>query len=522
MRSDHDAIARAAPFGNRRARPTSPAAPTIRAPSSADGAKPPHAGGPIPAGLRAVPAGPRQALLAAVCALIGVAAATAAIYPLSRLAPVVSLSVVYLPAVLLLSARWGLPAGLGTALASAAAFNFFHLPPVARFTIYNSGNWVALVTFTVVAIAASTMAEMARRRALEAEQRRAEADLAALLARELLAGADTARQLKIAARRLAEALGLSSVAIELGRSDGDERRAALALRAANGAQIATLLVPRAIPAELRARLQTRVTPTLQALLEVALRRDQLQAELVETEALRRSDGVKTALLRAVSHDLRTPLTAIVAAGHALRSATLTGSDRLELAGAIVQESERLAALVEKLLDLSRLQGGGAVPRPDWVSPEDLLAAARDGVVRGERVRLIVEPGLPEIRADAAQLERALANLLENALRYCPDGAVSVHARRSGKRILISVVDQGPGIPEVERERIFEPFYRGRAGRGSGAPAGSGLGLAIARGLVQANGGQLSVSSLLGQGTSFTVSLPITAEPARAATPASKG
>jgi len=256
---------------------------------------------------------------------------------------------------------------------------------------------------------------------------------------------------------------------------------------------------------LEGRLRARVAPTLAAILQVALHRDRLQAEAIETEALRRSDGVKTALPRAVSHDLRTPLTAIVAAGHALGSSSLTEDDRLELAAAVVQEAERLTVMVEKLLDLSRLQAGGAGPRREWISLEDVICAARESVEGAGRVELAVQERLPEVRGDAAQLERALANLIENALRYCPDGRVSVHARRSVSHVLVSVVDQGPGIDPAELERIFEPFYRAPAARST---PGSGLGLAIARGLVAENGGELTVSSLPGQGTSFTISLPL--------------
>jgi two-component system sensor histidine kinase KdpD len=454
----------------------------------------------------------RHALLGAITAAASVAAATAAIYPLAHLAPVVSLSVVYLPAVLLVSAGWGLLAGLATSLLSAAAFNFFHIPPVGHFTIVDSRNWAALAAFTVVAIVASTMSELIRSRAVEAEQRRAEADLAALLARALLAGADTAHQLGVASQRLAAALGLRWAAIELGEERAEERGLALALRDGAGERIGTLLVPRALPDGLHARLTTRVLPTLQAILQVALRRDQLQAEAVETAALRSSDHLKTALLRAVSHDLRTPLTAIVAAGHALASPSLTDADRLELSSAVVQESERLGALVEKLLDLSRLQAGEAVAHREWVSLEDVIAAARESLPGSPPIRVRLEPCLPEIRADAAQLERALANLLENALRYAPSETPSVHARCSGERLLVAVLDRGPGIDAAEQERIFEPFYRGRA---AGCQAGSGLGLAIARGLVQANGGELTVSSQLGRGTTFTISLPLAqAAPAR--------
>lgn len=441
-------------------------------------------------------------------AVAAVALATAAIYPLKQIAPVVSLSVVYLPAVLVVSAYWGVALGLATSLLSAIAFNFFQIPPTGKFTIADSRNWVALAAFTIVAVVVSTMAELARSRALEAERRRGEADLAAALARELLAGSETRAALGATARRVAQALAMPSAAIELGVAEADERRRALALGDADGRQIATLLVPQGLPAETTVRLRTQVVPALEALVGIALRRDAIQAEAVETAALRRSDDIKTALLRAVSHDLRTPLTAIVAAGHALGTGSLTGEERTELSAAVIDEGERLAALVDKLLDLSKLQAGGAAPRLDWVSLEDVVLAARDGLRdRVADVRLVIDRDVPDVRADGAQLERAFANLLENARRYSDGLPVSVHARRTGARVVVRVVDQGPGIEPAERGRIFEPFYRGQ--RAASDPwAGSGLGLAIARGFVEANGGTISVESLPGQGTSFVVSLPI--------------
>lgn len=462
---------------------------------------------------RLVGARPR-ALVGATVAVAAVAVATAAIYPLKQIAPVVSLSVVYLPAVLLVSAYWGLALGVATSLLSAAAFNYFHLPPVGRFTISDSRNWVALAAFVVVAVVTSTVAELARSRAVEADRRRAEADLAATLARELLGGAGTEDALPAAAHRVAEAVALPSASIVLGAAGGDERRTALALRNGERRQIATLLVPAGLPGEATLRLRTQVVPALEAIVAIALRRDAIQAEAVETAALRRSDDVKTALLRAVSHDLRTPLTAIVAAGHALGTDSLTATDRVELSGAVVAEGQRLAALVDKLLDLSRLQAGRAEPHRDWVSLEDVLLAAREGIGDAAEIRITLEPGLPEVQADAGQLERAFANLLENAHRYSGGQPVSVQARRSGALVHVRVVDRGPGINPAERARIFEPFYRGP--RSPGEPwTGSGLGLAIAKGFVEANGGTIAVESLPGQGTSFVVSLPVEQAPAPA-------
>jgi two-component system sensor histidine kinase KdpD len=459
----------------------------------------------IARGLRGLGAGRPPLRVGVLVAVISVAAATAAIYPLKAVAPAVSLSVVYLPAVVLVSVYWGLWLGLATSLLSAAAFNFFHLPPLGRFTISDGRNWVALAAFTTIAAVVSTIADVARSRALVAELRRREADLAAALARELLAGAQTTVALRTSARRIAEALELSSAALELGDAGAsDERRDALPLYDAGSRRIATLLVPKRLPAETAGRLRNQVVPSLEALIAVALNRDALQAEAVETAALRRSDGLKTALLQATSHDLRTPVTAILAAGHALLARSVTSEERGELSEAVVEEAERLSALIDKLLDLSRLQSGTAEPRREWTSLEDVVLAAREGLPERLEIRITVDPDVPAIRADAAQLERVFANLLENAWRYSNGLPISVHVLRAGSRVVARVVDQGPGIGDAEQERIFEPFYRGSQ------PTqqqwhGSGLGLAIAKGFVEANGGTISVDSLPGQGTSFVIS-----------------
>jgi two-component system, OmpR family, sensor histidine kinase KdpD len=442
-----------------------------------------------------------------IAAVVTVLLATLAIYPLKSIAPAVSLSVVYLPAVLVIAAYWGLGLGLLTSLASAAAFNWFHLPPTGRFTISDSRNWVALIAFMLVALVVSTMAEVARARAAEAERRRREADLAAMLARELLAGERTQDTLRSTARRVAEARGLSSASLELGVVEGNERHAALPLRGHDGQTVATLLVPRNLSTDTFERLRTQVAPALAALVAVALHRDAVQAEAVETAALRRSDELKTALLRAVSHDLRTPLTAIVTAGHALGSSSLSTEEREQLSEAVVEEGERLSALIDKLFDLSRLQAGRMEPRRESVSIEEVLLAAEDALpAAAGHMQLSVDPSTPAIVADAAQLERVFANLIENALRYSDGQPVRVSVRRLGSRVVIRVTDRGPGIPDSEQERVFEAFYRG-VGANRGQAPGSGLGLAIAKGFVEANGGTIAVESLPGQGTSLVVAFP---------------
>jgi two-component system sensor histidine kinase KdpD len=239
---------------------------------------------------------------------------------------------------------------------------------------------------------------------------------------------------------------------------------------------------------------------------LAAERDRMREEAIEAEAVRRSDELKTSLLRAVSHDLRTPLTAIIAAGAALDSPSATAEERHELSNAVVEEGQRLSRLVENLLDVSRLESGKAEPHREPVELVDLLDAARESLgPPGDRVRLALDDDLPALSADPTQLERAFANLLENAVVHGDGQPVLVRSRLVGPRLVVRVVDQGPGIPDNLRERIFEPFYRAP---GAASGAGSGLGLAIARGFIEANGGEVEVESLPGQGSSFVVSFGV--------------
>ncbi|HEY2140778.1 MAG TPA: ATP-binding protein [Solirubrobacteraceae bacterium] len=435
-----------------------------------------------------------------VVALAAVALCTAILYPLEHVAPVVSLGVVYLLAVLVVSIVWGGALGVATALVSAGAFNFFHLSPVGHFTIRESSNWVALVAFLVAAGLASSVAEVTRARARDADARRVEADLAAEMARLLLRGNSLADALPTAAARLAHALKLYSAAIVMEAVEGDARSVAFPLREGTR-RLGTLLVGAdSSEASLR-RLQERIVPALEALLSAALEREELLGGVVETAALRRADVVKTALLRAVSHDLRSPLTAISAAGEAVASASLSPREREEMAAVILGEARRLSRLVDNLLDLSRLEAGAAEPRRDWTSIEEVLRAAVGEVgARPEELSLSIDRDLPLVRVDAVQVERAFVNVLENARRHSGGHPVSVRARAVRERMIVRVVDRGPGIPSAQLERVFEPFYR--AGTANGGHRGSGLGLAIARGFTEANAGTLHVESLPGQGATF--------------------
>jgi two-component system, OmpR family, sensor histidine kinase KdpD len=439
---------------------------------------------------------------ALIASLVGVAAVTGLIYALREVMPVAAAGTVYLLPVLLASTLGGFRLGVAIALISALAFNFFHIPPTGRLAIANEENWVSLVVFLVVAGVTSTLAGMARARAEEAERRRSEADLTAEMARVLLGGETFDESLRVVGQRIAQAFDLSWVEVETRWADSDDRRRALAI-VVDGERAGTVAVPRGADPELIEEIERRVVPSLETLLTAARRREGLEAQVIETQALRRSNVVKTALLRSVSHDLRSPLTAITAAAGGLSSPTLNQAAREELIEVIATESDRLTRLVDNLLDLSRVQAGQANPHADWTSAEELIETAIAAVVPPEAgFEISIEPGLAMFEADPTQLERALANLVENAARYADGEPVTIAAQSVGSEQVIRVTDRGPGVSRADLDRIFEPFHA------MGEAGGTGLGLAIARGFVEANGGTLRVQSLPGQGSAFSIHMPV--------------
>ena len=232
----------------------------------------------------------------------------------------------------------------------------------------------------------------------------------------------------------------------------------------------------------------------------------------DAEALRRSDAVKTAVLHAVSHDLRSPLTAIRAASGGLESSSLDldDEDRAALLETIRLETARLERLVANLLDLSRLEAGAAQPQPELWAVDELVSRALETLgPDADRVRVRLA-GAPPVRVDAAQLERALANVIENALRLSsPSDPVDVTVAVEGDEVLVLTDDRGPGLAEDDLDRIFEPFEQGAAAR-----RGTGLGLAIARGFAEANGCRLWAEPRPASGASFVLAIPAAAAPAK--------
>jgi two-component system sensor histidine kinase KdpD len=438
-----------------------------------------------------------------------VAVITVAIFALRHSVPVLSTGVLYLLAVLLVAGYWGLWLGLLTAVASALAFNWFHIPPTGRFTIAHSENFVALAVYFVAAIVVSAFADAARTREREAELRQREADLALELALILLGGGR--ESLQDAAARIEAALELPGVRLNPGWVSPDSGERALALLA-DGNRVGTVLFPQGATQQAVDQLEQRLAPALGVLMDARSRRAQLEEELVENKALRRSEALKTALLRAVSHDLRSPLTAIAAAAGGIDSSTLTPSQRREIKDVISTEADRLTSLVGNLLDLSRLESGSIETHSEPSSVEEVLDAAVESLSLRPRLDVQLDADLPLVEADPAQLERALSNLLENGVRHSGGEAVAVRANTQGSRLHLRITDHGPGIAAGDLERIFEPFYRAPGSVGGG----SGLGLAIARGLIEAGGGRVWARSLPGQGATFGIDLPL-AQPAEAVT-----
>lgn len=408
-----------------------------------------------------------RGLVPALGSVTAVAVATAFVYALRPIAPTLSLGVVYTPAVLATSVLWGLGFAIATALASMVAFNFLFLPPVHTLTLADGRNWTALAVYVMTAVVASELAARARRRAAEAEQREREAAL-----------------LSDAAATLLQAAPLDEIH---GRADE--------------------LLARSNPIA-----RVRLEAALSSLLAVSVERERLEAEAVDAEALRRSDAIKTAVLQTVSHDFRTPLATMEAAVGGLQSGDLelTSADREELIDTIGLEVGRLRRLVENLLDLSRLQAGAAAPHTELWPVEELLARAAAEASPAGRVLVDAPDGLLAAKVDAVQMQRALVNLIENALKFSPaDAPIQLCGREAGGEVILEVLDRGRGIDAGEAAALLEPFVRGSVG-GTG---GSGLGLAIARGFTTVNGGTLSLEAREGGGTCVRLTLPAERIPA---------
>ena len=455
------------------------------------------------------------AALAGVDVIGAVAAATAAVALLEHVAPVEGLGVVYLLAVFFVAFRRGEVAALATAVLSVLALNYFFIEPRHQLTIAESRNVVALVVFLIAAVLVGRLASAARQRARESEARarvaaarEREAALLAHVASWLLAEGHAADLLTEPGGRLGAAVAAHELRVELAPVPSPrEGEVARPLRLHD--RSAWLY---GAPADgWDEQGLERVADPLARLVDVALERARLAEEAARVDAARRADAAKTAVLQAISHDLRSPLTAITTATSALRSGPLSADDQAELLTVVGAESTRLARLFDDLLDLSRIEAGAVDPQPDWCDLRDSVSSAAEQV-RGQRpdanIELRLDAQLPLVRADAVQMERVFSNLIDNAVKFSPPGEpVVVTASSAGGRVTVRVDDRGRGVSPQTRAHVFEPFFRGR-----GPAAGSGLGLTISRGFAEANGADLRLLAPRGKGSSFAVSFPLEPQP----------
>ncbi|MFD4370909.1 ATP-binding protein [Streptomyces sp. NPDC058486] len=408
--------------------------------------------------------------------------------------------------------------GLLPALASAAVgsllLNWFFTPPIHQLTIADPRNIVALTIFVGVAISVASVVDLAARRTHQAARLRAESETLSFLAGSVLRGETT---LEALLERVRESFSMESVAL-LERPDETApwtRVAVVGHRPCDrpedadvdmpvGDHLALALTGRVLPAEDR-----RVLGAFAAQAAVVLDRQRLVGEAEEARKLAEGNKIRTSLLAAVSHDLRTPLAGIKASVTSLRSDDVEWSeeDRAELLEGIEAGADRLDHLVGNLLDVSRLETGTvtAVIREtdlDEVVPIALLGVPED------TVDLDIPETLPMVAVDRGLLERAVANVVENAVKYSPPGhRVLVAASALADRVELRVVDRGPGVPDEAKDRIFGAFQRyGDTPRGEGV----GLGLAVARGFVEAMSGTVTAEDTPGGGLTMTLTLPMAA------------
>ena len=459
----------------------------------------------------------RRRVLGLATAVIGVPALTAVLLAGDS---AVSLSVVLL-AFLLLVLAVALVGGLWPALAAAVlgglAENWFFVEPTGRLTVSKVDDIVALLGGLVVAVAVATVVDRSARRASMAARSQAETAMLASLSRSVLAGD---RGLPSLLEQIREAFGLQAVSMVERTPEGDRVVGTCGQAGDAGPDdgpdevavtdtLALRLSGRSLPATDR-----RVLVAFAEQAAVALQRGRLAAQAAEADRLAAGNSMRTALLAAVSHDLRTPLAGIKAASSALRSRDLelTETDRAELVATVDESADRLTGLVDNLLDMSRLQAGAVSPA---LAPSDVPAVADraltwlDGPDRA-RVKLDWPADVPSALADPGLLERVVANLVGNAVQHAPTGPVTLTAGAQDGHVELRVTDRGAGVAAVDRERLFEPFQRlGDTPAGQGV----GLGLAVARGLTEAMGGSLTAEDTPGGGLTMVVSLQSAEAPA---------
>lgn len=443
-----------------------------------------------------------------------------------------TVALTFLLAILVVSTIWGIGISVLMSVVAVLVFNYFFLPPVGTFTIADPQNWVALFVFLVVAVIASNLSASAKRQAQEATQRRREAEKLYAFSQRLLSEGNVVRLLNSIPNYIVEAFEIGSCAL-FNAESGEVYRSTPGISGLDIEQlkIATTREEPMIDREsglqfVSVRLGVRpigsigisgaplwqqTLESLATLVAIAIERARAVEQLSKTEAAREGERLRSALLDSITHDLRTPLTSIKASATGLlfnEAATL--EERRELLTIINEESDRLNRLVEHATKMARLEAGEFQLKLAPQNVPTLVEAALEYCKNrlGERyVEVQANQKLPLVRADLAAAKEVLIHLLENADQYSPKSEpIVVRAEATGNFVQISVADRGCGIEELEQGLIFDKFYRGKDQRYR--VQGSGMGLPIAKALVEAHGGTISVTSQLGRGSVFTISLPI--------------
>ena len=429
----------------------------------------------------------------------------------------------YLAGVVVVALVGGLYPALPAAVVGSLLLNFYFTPPIHRFTINQRENILALAVFLAVAIAVSATVDRAARRTREAASARAEAETLSTLAGSVLRGA---RPLPALLDQLREAFGFTGVTLLERRPDApadpDLQHDKNAWRIADAVGDQPCLTPAQGDADVLvddevslvlkghplAASDRRVLQAFAAQAAVALRQQHLAEQAATAATLAEVDKLRTALLSAVSHDLRTPLASAKAAVTSLRShdVVFDDHDRDELLATADESLDRLIRLVENLLDMSRLQAGALGMAPQAMSVTEVVVKALDDLgPAGRDVHIHVPDEAPDIHADPALVERILVNLVRNALRYSPDGRPpTITVSEHGGTVETRIIDHGPGIPTDLWDHVFLPFQRlGDRDNDTGV----GLGLALSRGLAEAMGGTLDPDNTPGGGLTMTLRLP---------------
>jgi two-component system, OmpR family, sensor histidine kinase KdpD len=406
----------------------------------------------------------------------------------------------------------GLWPAIAAAIAGSLLLNWYFTLPLHTFTVARPENTLALVVFVALAVAVSSVVDLAARRTDQAGRSNAEAETLSLLATSVLRGANALPALLervretfgVTAVSLLEHVGGAWVTVGTTGPDAPLRPDDADVSAAVSDIYVLALRGRALPAAGR-----RVLSAFASQAAAALEWQRLAHEAQQARRLAEGNKIRTALLAAVSHDLRTPLASIKASVSSLRQQDIRWEpgDEAELLATIEESADRLDGLVANLLDMSRLQTGVVTPLTRPVTLEEVVPAALAGVPEG-RVEVDVPETLAPVAADPGLLERALANVVENAVRYSSERVLITGGElcfgRGPDRVELRVADRGPGVPDGDKEHIFEPFQRlGDVPHGTGV----GLGLAVARGFVEATGGTLRAEDTPGGGLTMVFSLP---------------